>query len=123
MRGLLVAGLLGLAGCGVVYDENAFLEAYPNEICQRGLACQWPDVIDVGTCAEARRESLLAEVAGCGRFDPAMANDCIAEVRELRCEDTDYASADAHPPSCVATYNCNPLTTTVTTPLTSETGI
>lgn len=113
--------LLATAGCGVVYDENTFLEAYPNEICQRGLACQWPDIIDVEACAEAKREDLLNQVEGCGRFNSNLANDCIAEVRELRCDDTAYAAVDVHPPTCLLAYYCNPLTTTVTTPLT-DTG-
>ena len=67
---MLQLALLALSGCNVVIDEDGFFEDYPNEICQRGITCLWPDMSPtVEGCVEDRQAILEARQEQCAPFD------------------------------------------------------
>lgn len=109
-----------LTGCNVVIDEATFFDEYPEQMCQRGITCLWPDMPpDVETCVEERQAILEDRANRCGEFDKDAAASCLRTVRDLSCDDTEYRFPDADPGDCAYVYPC---AYTSTIYYTSDTG-
>lgn len=94
-----------LTACGTVVDEDTFLDQYPEDICQRAIACLWPDTPkDLSACMDQRR-AWFDQYDDC-TYDPSSGGDCIAEVRELSCDSLEYRFPDTNPGSCNFVYVC-----------------
>ncbi len=107
--GVVVAAIAG--GCGVVVDEATFKDRFPDEMCNRAIACLWEDVPPLEQCIEERRAVLDGLSLECDLYDGGAAGECLRDLRGLSCAETEYRFADAFPGQCAFVYVCANTTT------------
>lgn len=109
MRSLVLVAV-GASACGVVVDEDTFEDQYPEDMCNRAIACLWDDVPqDLEACV-AERAAVLDQFGPDCLYDGSAAGECLRDLRGLSCEETQYRFPDAFPGQCGYVYTCTTTT-------------
>jgi hypothetical protein len=107
-RSLVAIALLTVMACKPKTSQYTFPDDYANAFCAKAEVCLLPELPNTREeCVAVMLPAIEYLEDECGNFDLSTARNCLAEVRQMSCNDALlYQDPYQNPAACDSVYSC-----------------